>query len=242
MKPIIFWTFDKLPVLYRIAVRVCLGSELLLNIVIFLCRFIIGCIGFFDITRSFVVFGMTATLTVHLVRNIMTYLHLNFGRILSLGQQREMNQIKLFQQVTILVRILTSGAELFCFLLLIMITTCVAILSCLAVRFYAIVPKVILSTLCVFICAGIYMAMTMCGFGAFVHESSLALIRKFKSGVSLLSTQGEKELSKWVKSLQPIPLPIGVNDMRFFNLDKDHRSFVLESIAEYSIDSMVASE
>lgn len=84
--------------------------------------------------------------------------------------------------------------------------------------------------------------MIICNFGVYINEKGKNLLGKYTNGLaSVGESKVRNELARWIKSLEPYALAVGIGEITLFILDKERKVFVLTEMLDYTINMVMTS-
>lgn len=87
----------------------------------------------------------------------------------------------------------------------------------------------------------VYVQMLVCNFGAYINQKSKNLLQKYKKGLrSIGDLRKRKEMTRWIRSLQPLAIHVDLGEVTLFILDKEGKVFVFRQMLEYATSAILA--
>lgn len=229
---------SKYPLIYKLAIWISFGSTTVLSIVLFTVRYIIVLFFTMDLFRCFIMLATLVMLGIQLFKNLIEFSY--FDRVISLGRQNAMQHVRVYRHVQIIYRIPVELTKFSAFIAISFEGVSFVLFLYVVIRTHSNSPIILLLG-CSF---GVFVTMcvqiVVCNYGAYINQRSKNLLQKFKREVGNMGeARKRKEITRSVKSLQPVGLYVGLGWVTLFILDKDRKVFVLKQMLDYSIDTIM---
>ncbi|OXA39622.1 hypothetical protein Fcan01_25739 [Folsomia candida] len=232
---------SKYPDIYNLALWLSFGSTTGLNTFLLLARYVILVYFTMDLFRCFILLAVVITTGIQLFKNLVDFADAYFDCVKSLGRQNGMQQLKVYSHVAIIYRKQVVLSAFGAFITITFVSASFVLFFYVLIRTRSKTPIIflLLSGFGVFVTT--YVQTMVCNYGAYINDKSEDLLHKFKKGLGdVRESRKRNEMARWIKSLEPLALHVGLGEVTFFILGKARKLFVFKQMLDYSIDTILA--
>lgn len=81
--------------------------------------------------------------------------------------------------------------------------------------------------------------MMICNYSAYVNDKSKELLCKYRKGLANIGeARKRKEMARWIRSMEPFALCVGIGEITLFILDRESKVFVFKTMLDYSMETV----
>lgn len=213
---------------------------LILNILLFLGRYMVQLIVVMDLFRGFILLAIVSFFGIQVFRNLVDFIDSYFDRVTAVGGETDVTHIQIYRQIEIIYRVPEKINKSGAFLALGMIGASAVFFVYALVRLRSENINIFLPFCGFGVVVSVYIQLLICNYGAHVNEKSTNLLGKFKKWVAKVAERKKrKDLVQTVSSLVPLALLVGVGDVTLFTLEKGKKMFVLRQMLDYSMEAIL---
>lgn len=232
----------KFPEIYSLAVWLSFGWTNALNLFLFLVRYFIVLLLTMDLFRCVLLLAIIIIgLGIQLFKNLIDFADAYFDRVLSLGRQSDMQHLKVYSHVAIIYRTYAAIGKFGSFITITVGGASFVLFLYIVIRTRSKMPLVFILLSIFGALVTVYVQMLVCNFGAYINQKSKNLLQKYKKGLrSIGDLRKRKEMTRWIRSLQPLAIHVDLGEVTLFILDKEGKVFVFRQMLEYATSAILA--
>lgn len=206
------------------------------TLVQFLVRYIFLLLGIIDIFRCFILVALVSFIGIQLLKNLIDLA----DGYLDGGVLRQ-SDFKVYRTVGIIYRIPVLINKFGTFIAIMFLGASSVFFSYIVIRLNPIIPAAFLFLGGLGVLITVFVQMLVCNFGVHINEMSKNLLDKYNRGLGNVGdARKRREMARWVKSLEPLALYVGVGEVTLFILEKQRKVFVFKQMLDYAMETIMA--